>query len=111
MDKVETHIDKSGGMYVEFVCPGCKSTHSLPYGNGRWTFNGSLDKPTIIPSILAKGTVTITDEQHAIIMAGGKVEPRVLICHSFVTDGKIQFLDDCTHSLKGTTVELEDINE
>jgi hypothetical protein len=27
-------------------------------------------------------------------------------CHSFVTDGKIQFLPDCYHSLKGQTVEL-----
>ena len=28
------------------------------------------------------------------------------VCHSFVTDGKIQFLGDCTHELAGQTVEL-----
>jgi hypothetical protein len=28
------------------------------------------------------------------------------VCHSFVTDGKIQFLSDCTHSLANTTVEI-----
>jgi hypothetical protein len=28
------------------------------------------------------------------------------VCHSFVTDGKIQFLGDCTHALAGQTVEL-----
>ena len=28
------------------------------------------------------------------------------VCHSFVTDGRIQFLGDCTHSLAGQTVDL-----
>jgi len=28
------------------------------------------------------------------------------ICHSFVTDGQIQFLGDCTHKLAGRTVPL-----
>ena len=27
-------------------------------------------------------------------------------CHSFVTDGKIRFLGDSTHKLKGQTVPL-----
>jgi hypothetical protein len=27
------------------------------------------------------------------------------VCHSFVRDGQIQFLGDCTHALKGQTVE------
>jgi hypothetical protein len=28
------------------------------------------------------------------------------VCHSFVSEGVIQFLDDCTHSLVGQSVEL-----
>ena len=28
------------------------------------------------------------------------------VCHSFVTDGRIQFLADCTHALAGQTVDL-----
>ena len=31
------------------------------------------------------------------------------VCHSFVTDGRIQFLGDCTHDLAGHTVELPDL--
>lgn len=34
-----------------------------------------------------------------------------MLCHSFVTDGKIQFLNDCFHSLKGQTVDLPDWEE
>jgi hypothetical protein len=29
-----------------------------------------------------------------------------VVCHSFVTDGRIQFLEDCTHELAGQTVDL-----
>ncbi len=28
------------------------------------------------------------------------------VCHSFLTDGRIQFLDDCTHAMAGQTVDL-----
>ena len=28
------------------------------------------------------------------------------VCHSFVTDGRIRFLGDCTHALKGQTVPI-----
>jgi hypothetical protein len=52
-----------------------------------WQWNGDRDKPTIRASILVRGKT---------------------ICHSFITDGKIQFLPDCTHELSGKTVELEE---
>lgn len=29
-------------------------------------------------------------------------------CHSFVRDGKIEFLSDCHHELRGQTVDLPD---
>ncbi|MNR55162.1 hypothetical protein D3C85_1754830 [compost metagenome] len=32
------------------------------------------------------------------------------VCHSWVTDGKIQFLHDCTHALAGQTIALEDVD-
>ena len=31
-----------------------------------------------------------------------------MACHTFVTDGRIQFLGDCTHALAGQTVDLPD---
>lgn len=30
------------------------------------------------------------------------------VCHSFVRDGRIEFLSDCTHALAGQTVELSE---
>ncbi len=74
-----------------FFCPGCECGHWFKTdGSGpKWTWNGDFEKPTIKPSILA----VISDEDR---------------CHSFVTDGKIRFLNDCTHDMKGQTVELPD---
>ncbi len=80
--------------------------HVTVDGSRGWTFNGDGDRPTFSPSVLVKGTVPITDEEHAAIMTGGTIEPKPLVCHSFVTNGCIRFLDDCTHALSGQTVDL-----
>lgn len=99
---------KAEGGHLMFWCPGCL-THHAPVVDGSrgWSWNGSLTSPTISPSILVKGTVPLTDDQVTRIMAGEKIEPVPLVCHSFVRDGQIQFLSDCTHKLAGQTVPLE----
>jgi hypothetical protein len=43
------------------------------------------------------------------IARGEVVQKKVpKICHSFITDGRIQFLGDCTHRLAGQTVPIPD---
>lgn len=103
---------KSTDGVVMFWCPGCETYHGVWTENkndlgANWKWNGSLEKPTFKPSILVKGTRPITDDEAKRILAGEKIEPEPTICHSFVTDGKIKFLDDCTHKLAGQTVELK----
>lgn len=71
-----------------FHCPGCEYGHSFEVP--RWTWNGSYDKPTFRPSLLCNKDYP--DSR----------------CHSFVTDGKIQFQNDCWHKLAGQTVEIPD---
>lgn len=61
-----------------------------------WTWNQSMEKPTFTPSIKVTGPI----RNHN----GTWVENG--ICHTYVTDGKIQYLDDCSHHLVGQTVEL-----
>lgn len=103
-------VHADGEVLLMFWCPGC-GTHHGPrvegQGKGCWTWNGDLVNPTISPSILVTGTVPITDDEHARIMRGEPFEPLPLRCHSFVRDGQIQFLGDCTHKLAGQTVPLE----
>lgn len=78
-----------------FNCPGCECWHQVRIkGPGpNWKWNGDLDKPTFTPSILVNQ---------------GSTNPTTPQCHSFVTDGMIQFLPDCTHAMKGQTVEIPD---
>ena len=97
---------------VMFHCPGCKTGHQItvqddPNRQGPiWGYNGNPDAPTFTPSILVRGTARLTNEEHATIMAGEKIEPRKFVCHSLVTDGQIQFLGDCTHALAGQTLPI-----
>lgn len=83
---------------IVFFCPGCSESHSIPVsaiawkqGNREWWWNGLAEKPTVKPSIMYNV---------------GRSNPTAHLCHSFVTDGKIQFLNDCTHHLRGKTVDL-----
>lgn len=105
---------RAEGGLVMFYCPGCKSHHG-PRVEGSspgplWGWNGSLDLPTFTPSILVRGTVPVTDDEVSRIMNGEKVEPKPFVCHSFVTDGMIQYLADSTHEFAGKTIEIPDFD-
>jgi hypothetical protein len=85
------------GGAVGFHCPGCKDFHAIPVTGSTWpgkpwTWNGDTKRPTLTPSIL---------DTHRY---GEPVQVRV--CHSFVTDGRIQFLGDSTHALANQTVDI-----
>ncbi len=73
-----------------FMCPGCEEYHAF---NNTWVFNNDFEKPTVSPSIL--------------LTWGKHINKR---CHSFIKNGKIQFLNDCHHKLKGQTVDLTECN-
>ena len=91
---------------LRFRCPGCGTDHFVSVGprsywQQRWKFNGDYNKPTIHPSVLV--TVDVPPDV--------KLTPNVRRCHSFITDGRIQFLSDSTHPLAGQTVDLPDFEE
>jgi hypothetical protein len=99
---------------VMFRCPGCKTGHQVrvdPAFGSVWGYNGNPDAPTFTPSILVRGhkyTYGPDGEWDGWAKdADGKPIPSV--CHSFVTDGRIQFLGDCTHALAGQTVPLPEM--
>jgi hypothetical protein len=94
--------DSQGGGLI-FWCPGCDGAHAIQHGDGpgpRWGWNGNAERPTFTPS------VKVTYPANPDASEEFKEWRTVRICHSFVTDGRIQFLDDCTHALKGQTVDL-----
>lgn len=83
--------DDAHGM---FHCPGCERHHTVRVkGDGAWGWNGDVSKPTLTPSVFSNppGPYFVASQPS---------------CHSFVKDGQIQFLDDCSHALAGQTVPL-----
>ena len=109
-----------------FWCPGCGALHRVPSNlrteapGPKWQWNEDAERPTFSPSILVR-TIrpNLTDEEWALydeVAAGPGGTERVLadprfrfVCHSFVTDGRIQYLSDCTHQYAGQTIDLPDL--
>ncbi len=75
------------------TCLACGCGHSLK----GWSFNGDLERPTFQPSLLVSGYLN-------------ERQPNG-VCHSFITDGRIQYLSDCTHEFAGKTIELPEFGD
>ena len=103
--KVSRVLAVTQGTHYAFFCPACQSPHVLPTGTHeqpRWAFDGKLEKPSFSPSILVKTGAAVDP---AFVAEPG--DPPT-ICHSFVIDGKVRYLDDCDHPLAGQVVDLVD---
>ena len=88
----------TGSPDYEFECPGCGCLHGVwtyDWDGPKWSFNGDVDKPTFKPSIRVRWTYGVDRIEH--------------VCHAYVREGRIEFLNDCTHSLAGKTIELPDL--
>ncbi len=74
-----------------FWCVGCDEHHWI---DDSWAITGPEDKPTFSPSVLCAGFSAHSIER---------------TCHSFIREGMIEYLSDCTHSLAGQTVQMVDL--
>jgi hypothetical protein len=91
-------IQLTDGGDALFDCPGCGQLHIVylnTLGRPHWTYNGAPAAPTFRPSIAVHWTEFD--------------QPKV--CHSFVTEGKIEFCGDSTHPFAGKTLELPEWEE
>lgn len=105
MPKLYRVEPEAGTVEMGFECPGCECAHSFRIEGPApvWTWNGDLDRPTFAPSLVVESGPTDPSAwppDHV---------PASTRCHSFVRDGQIQFLGDCTHALAGQTVPLGDV--
>lgn len=90
------HVTDGEARYDHLLvwCPGCDDLHALPVtdtGGKRpqWTWDGSLEAPTLEPSILTKMSW---------------VDKPDYVCHSYLRGGTWEFLADSTHALAGQHV-------
>lgn len=78
----------TGNEQLWFDCPGCQSPHRVPVCRegkrpGCWKWNGSLEAPTLEPSVNHPG-----------------------ICHFFMREGVIEFCADSIHDKAGMKVPM-----
>jgi hypothetical protein len=98
MAKLEKIEPSEHGPDYAFFCVGCQCSHGVwttRSGHPVWDFNGDLEKPTFLPSI-------------RVSWPSGE-ENKENVCHSFIKDGRIQYLADCTHAFAGQIVDLPEI--
>lgn len=77
-------------IHCYYLCPGCNYHHAFNPNIHKW--NGDRERPTVSPSLLNSNPANY----HT--------------CHSFITDGNIQFCGDSWHDLKNKTVPLPDVD-
>jgi len=119
MPKVAKVLDDIGEIVAYKIwCEGCKEKHVLYVntpGRYNWSFNGDLDKPTFSPSLLIRCGHYADPNAKTCWCTYNKEHPdnpapfECGICHSFIRDGNIQYLNDCTHYLAGKTLPLKEI--
>jgi len=79
-----------------FFCPACGCGHKFCTADAHtqdwpvWTLTGMPDAPTV------RASVKYEFEQ----------DGRQVLCHSFITNGNIEYCADCTHDLSGKTVPI-----
>lgn len=93
------------GGRLAFWCAGCGEAHNVIVEGDqrpRWGYNGNPAKPTFTPSILVSWNEPSDNPDEF----DDETKDRKHICHSYVTDGRIQYLTDSTHALAGRTIDL-----
>lgn len=98
-----TQESKSGATLWHW-CPGCEERHLIRVGASIqpdappapvWNWDGNAESPTIRPSVKIEW---------------GRVDSPV-VCHYTITDGRIEFHTDSTHTFAGYILELPDFPE
>lgn len=107
MIKTAKKVHRLEGGLLAFWCPACDEEHHIQIeGDAAWSWDGNEASPTFSPSVLVKGKRWPTDEEHKRIMNGETIELDQTSCHSFVRNGQIEYLSDCTHDLAGKIVPM-----
>ena len=111
------HEDQEG---LTYWCQGCKSHHQISTkGPTTWGWNGDAERPTFTPSVLVTSGHFVAGQpqppdcyvcnENAANPAEDHDGYKCQRCHTFITDGMVQFLSDCTHELAGQTLPLPDL--
>lgn len=113
MGRLSSKLRSVEGGGFAYWCQGCEEMHQVTSG---WTYNGNPEAPSFQPSVLVTSGHFLSNyepgkpcwctynERHP-----GRASFKCRRCHTFITDGQVQFLGDCSHELAGQTLPLPDL--
>lgn len=99
--------DECLGLALHLWCPGCQALHAPrfickehggPKSGPIWVGDPTADPIEFSPSLLVQWSTPEPLDSTA------RIDHR---CHSFVRDGKWEYLEDSTHYLRGQVIPLE----
>ena len=119
MGQISSVLRNVAGGGLSYWCPGCDQVHSITVGENGWEWNGDVEHPTFSPS------VDVSSGHYSSLYKPGDdcwctynakhpdKEPafKCKKCHTFIQDGVIEFLTDCTHHLAGQKVPMVKLTE
>lgn len=87
-------------------------------GTGCWTWNGDTERPTLKPSVLTQSGCFDVNHRlgNSCWCIYNKEHPNENVpfncfrCHSWINEGQVLFLSDCTHELKNQTLDLLELD-
>lgn len=96
--RIREYTKNPGVSYI--FCTACQEFHSIhtkiPDVNGTiYNITGTLQQPTITP-LVVRVIEKFNKSKHSADH----------ICNGVVTEGQIRYLENCTHTLAGKSVEL-----
>lgn len=93
---------------IALWCPACSDYHHL---SDLWTWDKNEEFPTINPSIKVMGKQW---EKESPFYKPAFIDvpyAGITVCHSYVKNGKWEYLPDSNHTLSGQTVSVVPIPE
>lgn len=119
-------VEPSRATHVRVHLPGPSGVMTFPVitkgtreGTGKWTWNGDTEKPTLRPSLLTTSGHFCAShkEDDDCWCTYNKDNPnpnhtsvfQCFRCHTWLNDGHVQFLPDCSHEFVGQTLDLLDV--
>ena len=116
MSNTDEVLRRTNSPGLIFRCPGCKTCHHIRVeadDGPCWLWDKDMYKPTITPSILTRWTKLLVSDTEARTLAAVDLPiPREdVLCHLYITNGILIYLDDCTQALRGKNIDMVKIND
>lgn len=100
---------------LRYFCFGCNRSHVIYYNDSNpvinWQWNKDYVLPTFSPSVKHEYPNWVPPSTPENPIPHEQQILKIDICHYFIVNGQIQYLDDCTHAYRNKIVDMLPISK